>query len=79
MHIKFDHDFIAREALEKMSSEQHHKMVWLIWNNDDVLRVIASMFSADKRFKYLEIPSSYYLILPFDTMLIGDRMVGLST
>ena len=53
MHIKFDHDFIGREALEKMSSEPHRKKVWLTWNNDDVLRVIESMFSAEKRFNIL--------------------------
>jgi vanillate/3-O-methylgallate O-demethylase len=79
MHIKFNHDFIGCKALEKMSTEPHSKKVWLTWNNDDVLRVFASMFSADKRFKYLEIPSSCYSILPLDTVVVGDRMVGLST
>jgi vanillate/3-O-methylgallate O-demethylase len=53
MQIKFDHDFIGREALEKMSSEPHRKKIWLTWNNNDVLRVIASMFSAEERFNIL--------------------------
>ena len=79
MHVKFDHDFIGREALENMAPAPHRKKVWLTWNDADVLRIFASMFSTGDRFKYLEIPSSYYSILPFDKVLIGDRMVGLST
>lgn len=78
-HIKFDHDFIGREALEKMADQPHRKKVWLKWNNDDVLRVFASQLSEGDRFKYMETPNAYYSILPFDKVLLGDRLVGLST
>ena len=78
-HVKFDHDFIGREALEKMASQPHRKKVWLRWNDEDVLRVFASQLCCGERNKYMEIPNAYYSILPFDKVLVGNRMVGLST
>jgi syringate O-demethylase/vanillate/3-O-methylgallate O-demethylase len=78
-HVKFDHDFIGREALEKMANKPQRRKLWLKWNNDDVLKVFASQLGHGPRFKYMETPNAYYSILPFDKVRIGDRMVGLST
>ena len=78
-HVKFDHDFIGREALEKMAGKPQRRKLWLKWNNDDVLKVFASQLGHGPRFKYMETPNAYYSILPFDKVLVGDRMVGLST
>jgi glycine cleavage system aminomethyltransferase T len=78
-HIKFDHDFIGREALEAMADKPHRRKLWLKWNNEDVLKVFASQLGGGVRYKYMEVPNAYYSILPFDKVLIGDRMVGLST
>jgi glycine cleavage system aminomethyltransferase T len=78
-HIKFDHDFIGREALERMQDEPHRRKVWLKWNDEDVLKVFASQLGDGDRYKYMEVPNAYYAILPFDKVRIGDRMVGLST
>ncbi len=36
--VKFDHDFVGREALEKMADEPRRKKVTLVWNGDDVTR-----------------------------------------
>ncbi len=77
--IKFDHDFIGAEALRKMENEPHKKKVWLSWNKDDVLKVCASQFNDGDRFKYMEMPSAHYATLPFDSVMIGDKLVGLST
>lgn len=78
-HVKFDHDFIGREALEKIADKPHRRKLWLKWNNDDVLKVFASQLGHGPRYKYMETPNAYYSILPFDKVLVGDRMVGLST
>lgn len=78
-HVKFDHDFIGRAALEKMQDAPHRKKVWLDWDKDDTLRIIGSMIGEGERYKYLEVPNSYYAILPFDEVLIEDRTVGLAT
>lgn len=42
--IKFDHDFIGRETLEKIADRPHRKKVTLAWNPDDVTKVFRSYF-----------------------------------
>ena len=78
-HVKFDHDFIGREALEKLADQQHRRKVWLRWNNDDVLKINASQLNDGDRFKYMEMPNAYYSTLPFDSILSDGKVVGLST
>ncbi|MBV9361674.1 MAG: aminomethyltransferase family protein, partial [Betaproteobacteria bacterium] len=41
--VKFDHDFIGREALEKMEHNAHRRKVTFEWNGDDVSTIMASM------------------------------------
>src|SRR5690606_22140010 len=53
--VKFDHDFIGREALEKMAQQPHRRKVTLAWNKEDVVKVMASMFE-EESYKYIELP-----------------------
>ena len=76
--VQFDHDFIGREALEKLKDEPHRKKVTLSWNNDDVIRVFASLFQTGDRAKFLDIPASHYATLPYDMVLQNGNMVGIS-
>ena len=78
-HVKFDHDFIGRTALERMADQPHRSKVWLVWDNDDVTRIFASMLGDGERYKYLEMPGSHYSTLPFDKILLNGEMIGLST
>ncbi|MAE64418.1 MAG: glycine cleavage system protein T [Phycisphaeraceae bacterium] len=79
MHVKFDHDFIGRDALERKANEPHRKKVWLVWNDVDVTDIFASMLGPGDRCKYMEAPGSQYSSLPFDTVLLNEKMIGLST
>ena len=76
--INFDHDFIGREALEKLKDEPHRKKVTLSWNNDDVIRVFSTLFQTGERAKFLDIPASHYATLPYDMVLQNGNMVGIS-
>lgn len=79
-HIRFDHDFVGRAALEALADRPHRRKVFLRWNRDDVLAAIGSgLFGVKGHAKYLEFPSSTYATLPFDSVLAGDRLVGVST
>ena len=78
-HVKFDHDFMGREALERMADQPHRKKVWLVWNDEDCLRIHASMFGDGERYKYLEMPGAQYSTLPFDKVLLDGELIGLST
>ena len=77
--VKFDHDFIGREALEKIAGKPKRKKVTLSWNGDDVARAFGSLFQKGNAAKYIDLPLSNYSTLPNDKVLKGDKMVGVST
>jgi vanillate/3-O-methylgallate O-demethylase len=77
--VKFDHDFIGREALEKIADQPHRRKVTLAWNKDDVIKVISSMFdSGQDIYKYIDLPLSNYTSATYDRVMDGDQVVGLS-
>jgi len=77
--VKFDHDFIGREALEKMSKEKQRKKVTFVWNGDDVTKVFASQFTPGaERYKYIDLPLSNYASSSYDKVMKGGKVVGLS-
>ncbi|MBV9899323.1 MAG: aminomethyltransferase family protein [Chloroflexi bacterium] len=77
--IKFDHDFIGREALENMKGRTHRRKVTFEWNPDDVTTVIASMYDQDNEpYKYIDAPVSNYASSSYDSILSDGRLVGLS-
>lgn len=77
--VKFDHDFIGRQALEKMSGQKHRTKVTLVWDRDDVLKIFAGMMEAHPGPKLLELPAGHYAAHPYDQVLLNDAQVGLST
>ncbi len=78
--MKFDHDFIGREALrEECRTAPHRKKVTLALDNDDVTRVIASTFQKHNRAKFIDWPSAVYSMHPFDRVLVDGKTVGVST
>ena len=50
-----------------------------MWNDEDVVRIFASMFGTGDRYKALETPGSHYSACPFDKVLLDGELVGLST
>jgi glycine cleavage system aminomethyltransferase T len=77
--VKFDHDFIGREALEKIAANPPRKKVTLVLNPDDVTRGIRTMFDKDKRTKYFDFPSAVYATLPYDKVMKNGKTIGIST
>ena len=77
--VKFDHDFIGREALEKMAAAPKRHKVTLALDSEDVMRVMSSMFHKGDRAKAIEFPSAVYAMHPFDTVLVDGKSVGVST
>jgi vanillate/3-O-methylgallate O-demethylase len=76
--VKFDHDFIGREALEAKKNQPHKHKRTLRWSNDDVVRVFASIFNEGDRFKFMDIPASHYATCPYDLVSNDSKAVGLS-
>ena len=76
--IHWDHEFKGRDALLAKKDRSHRRKVWLKWNEQDVLKIFASMFKEKDRFKALEMPAAQYAGCPYDQVLSNDDPIGLS-
>jgi glycine cleavage system aminomethyltransferase T len=77
--VKFDHEFVGREALEKMAVGASRQKVTLVWNGDDVARAFRSLFNDGDITKYIDLPLANYATLPYDRVARNSKTVGLST
>jgi vanillate/3-O-methylgallate O-demethylase len=77
--VKFDHDFVGREALEAMADRPARKKVTLAWNGEDVAQAMGTMFEKATPVKYIDLPLSNYATWPYDKVLDGGDLVGVST
>jgi glycine cleavage system aminomethyltransferase T len=78
-YVKFDHDFIGREALERMAGGEHRVKVTLAFDDEDVTRTIGTMYQKEGRAKYIDTPSAVYAMHPYDTVTVGGEAAGVST
>ena len=72
--VKFDHDFIGRDALEKISSQPKRKKVRLYWNHEDVKEVITSTLNEGASYKHLNVPVGNYSMFSQDEVLLMENM-----
>jgi vanillate/3-O-methylgallate O-demethylase len=78
-YVKFDHDFIGREALAEMKDQPQRKKVTFEWNADDVARVLASAFAPyGEGFKHMDLPLANYASSSYDAVISNGDVVGLS-
>jgi vanillate/3-O-methylgallate O-demethylase len=76
---KFDHDFIGKEALQKMEGKVHRQKVTFAWNDQDVSKVMQSMFAPPgENYKFIDIPLANYASSSFDAVMSGGKVVGAS-
>ena len=78
-YVKFDHDFVGREALERMADGEHRRKVTLALDDGDVTAAIGTMFRRTERAKFIDWPSAVYAMHPFDRVTAGGETVGVST
>lgn len=77
--VKFDHDFVGREALEKISKNPKRTKVTLALNRDDVMQAIGTIFDKGERAKFFEFPSAVYSTWPYDAVKKDGKTIGVST
>jgi syringate O-demethylase len=78
-YVKFDHDFIGREALERTADEEHRQKVTLALDDEDVTRTIGTMFQPADRAKFMDWPSAVYSMHQYDAVTADGETVGVST
>jgi len=89
--IKFDHDFIGREALEARAGGtgggsspaaargKARRKVTFAWNGEDLARVLGSLTLPEgQNYKFFDVPLANYASASYDRVIKGGRTVGLS-
>ena len=79
--VKFDHDFIGRDALEAIDPETQRHKVTLAWDGDDVQKILASVvdLESDLPYQFFDIPIANYGSSNFDAVLDTDgNNIGVS-
>jgi vanillate/3-O-methylgallate O-demethylase len=79
--VKFDHDFIGRDALENMVKDgrPQRKKVTFEWNGEDLGKITSSLYDKDsKPCKYFDLPNANYASSSFDAVERDGKTVGLS-
>jgi glycine cleavage system aminomethyltransferase T len=77
-HVRFDHDFIGREALQRLSAHPPRAKVTLVWNGEDVAAAIGSLFGPGPGAKFIDMPKARYALHQEDKVLRGAEQVGIS-
>jgi vanillate/3-O-methylgallate O-demethylase len=78
--VKFDHDFIGREALERIDPDAQRKKVTLEWNAEDVGRILTSILDTEgDGYQFFDLPNANYGSSNYDSVIDADgTVVGLS-
>jgi len=77
--VKFDHDFIGRDALEAVDPAAQRRKVTLAWNADDVAELLASPVRPGPGYQFFDLPNANYGSSNFDSVLDADgTVVGVS-
>ncbi|MHA6694973.1 vanillate/3-O-methylgallate O-demethylase [Homoserinimonas sp. A520] len=78
--VKFDHDFIGRDALEKIDPATQRKKVTLAWSDEDLGKIMTSFLDRDRPgYQFFDLPNANYGSSNFDAVVDADgTTVGLS-
>ncbi|SOD98383.1 aminomethyltransferase family protein [Blastococcus haudaquaticus] len=76
--VRFDHDFVGREALEDLAEAPPRTKMTLVWNADDVTAAVGAMYRPGPGAKYIEMPKARYATHHEDKVLVDGRQVGIS-
>jgi vanillate/3-O-methylgallate O-demethylase len=74
--VKFDHDFLGREALEQEIANPKRIVRTLVWNVEDVVDVYASMFKKGDHYDFIEFPRYQRGGMYVDKVLKNGKLVG---
>jgi vanillate/3-O-methylgallate O-demethylase len=76
--VAFDHDFIGREALERVADNPPMAKVTLVWRAEDVERAFSTLFIPGDTAKYINLPKARYALYQKDAVFRDGALVGVS-
>jgi vanillate/3-O-methylgallate O-demethylase len=78
--VKFDHDFIGRDALAEIDADSQRHKVTLAWDGEDMAKIFASLFDVEgDSYQFFDLPIANYGSSNFDSVLDPDgNVIGYS-
>jgi vanillate/3-O-methylgallate O-demethylase len=77
--VRFDHDFIGRDALAQLDRAVQRRKVTLAWNAEDLGKILASPVGPAPGYQFFDLPNANYGSSNFDAVVDSDgKLVGLS-
>jgi vanillate/3-O-methylgallate O-demethylase len=78
--VKFDHDFIGRDALSEIDADTQRRKVTLAWDAEDMAKIFASLLETEgEPYQFFDLPIANYGSSNFDSVLDPDgNLVGYS-
>ncbi len=75
--VRFDHDFIGRDALEMIDPEAQRRKVTLAWEGEDVAKIHASAYDVggEDPYMFFDVPIANYGSSNFDAVVDADGTV----
>lgn len=77
--INLKHDFYGKEALAEIKAAPRRKLVTLIWNEEDVADIAASLFRDEEPYEYMELPRTQWYSCRADKVMDGEKVIGIAT
>lgn len=82
--VKFNHDFMGKEALQKEAESRHKTMVHLVWNREDVLKVVAASMDGERHGDPIDMFCDYDFVrncdgMHMDAVYDGNKFIGASS
>jgi vanillate/3-O-methylgallate O-demethylase len=75
--VNFEHDFIGRDALQKLSETSSLKKVTIAWNIEDSSKLFAEMLTpGGSNCKMIHLPHMEEAEFHYDKLTIDDTMIG---
>src|SRR5919202_1332513 len=73
--VKFDHDFIGRDALEAIDPSTQRRKVTLAWNEEDLTKLLGGILGARPGYQFFDLPNATYGSSNFDSVVDADGTV----
>ena len=76
--VDFDREFVGRDALLAEADDPDRTKVSLVWDENDVLELFASLFREGETYKYFDLSEPYWAVFHYDELLANGNHVGVS-
>lgn len=73
--VRFDHDFVGRDALEQVDPESQRRKVTLAWNAEDLGSILSSVLDEGDGAQFFDLPNANYGSSNFDSVIDADGTV----